>query len=128
MASSGSRSLDVQPISVSPKLHPPPLFPELTFSYRHSKDGIDTNLLILLHGLGDTLEPFDRLAASLALPQTATLTIQGTLQVPLLEEKAFQWWHSFDDLGECELVALWPSGLILVVTPAFASDDSDSAS
>ena len=37
----------------------------------------NTNLLILLHGAGDTHVPFDTLARTMALPQTATLSISA---------------------------------------------------
>ena len=37
----------------------------------------NTNLLLLLHGAGDTHRPFDKLAQTMALPQTATLSINS---------------------------------------------------
>ncbi|KAH7106315.1 hypothetical protein BKA62DRAFT_740885 [Auriculariales sp. MPI-PUGE-AT-0066] len=58
------------------------------FEYNPSNDGTDTNLLILLHGLGDTAAPFGRLGKSLNLPQTATLALSGPESIP------------FDNLGE----------------------------
>jgi len=72
------------------------------FVYTPSSDGTDTNLLILLHGLGDTPAGFGRLGASLNLPQTATLAIAGPESIPYLlpDEQGFQWHKSFDDLGE----------------------------
>ena len=76
-----------------------PTFPALSFTYTPAPDR-DANLLILFHGLGDTKVPFTGLAKSLNLPQTATLSLQGPQRVPLLEEEAYQWWHSFDELGE----------------------------
>ncbi|GAA5972566.1 hypothetical protein JCM11641_001902 [Rhodosporidiobolus odoratus] len=72
----------------------------LVFDHFPSRDGIDSNLLILLHGLGDTLQPFSHLGQSLYLPQTAVLALQAPKRVPLLEEDAYQWWDSFDSLGE----------------------------
>lgn len=54
-------------------------------------------------GVGDTLDSFDVMAKSLKLLQTACLSLQAPTQLPLLEEAAFQWWHSFDELGEREL-------------------------
>ena len=47
------------------------------FSYAQSDDGVDENLLILLHGLGDTHAPFTNLGKQLKLPQTATLAIRA---------------------------------------------------
>lgn len=46
------------------------------------------------------MQPFNTLAKSLNLPQTATLSLQGLSRLPLIEEDAFQWWHSFDEGGE----------------------------
>ncbi|KAF9011895.1 hypothetical protein BDQ17DRAFT_1345072 [Cyathus striatus] len=48
------------------------------FSYASSDDGTDENLLILLHGL----------------------VIYEQLRIPYLYEDAYQWYPSFDDLGE----------------------------
>jgi len=74
----------------------------LTFKYASARDNVDTNLLILLHGLGDTALPFFELGKELqqTLPQTAILSIQAPMRVPLLEEEAWMWWESFDCLGE----------------------------
>ncbi|GAA5892340.1 hypothetical protein JCM6882_003642 [Rhodosporidiobolus microsporus] len=87
------------------KNHPPPklasISPSLAhFKYAPSRDGTDSNLLVLFHGLGDTAQPFFQLGQSLNLPQTAVLAIQAPERVPLLEEDAWQWWESFTPLGE----------------------------
>ncbi|KAM0791768.1 hypothetical protein ACM66B_004032 [Microbotryomycetes sp. NB124-2] len=63
-------------------------------------NGPESNLLILMHGLGDTDKPFADLARSLNLPQTATLSLRAPERIPLLEEEAYQWWSSFTELGE----------------------------
>ena len=52
------------------------------YNYRHSSDGIDTNLLIFLHGAGDTHVPFDTLGQTMQLPQTATLSLSASIAVP----------------------------------------------
>ncbi|GFH07208.1 abhydrolase_2 domain-containing protein, partial [Haematococcus lacustris] len=52
------------------------------WSYSGSADGLDTNLLLLFHGLGDRHTPFAALDAKLALPQTASLALGGPLEVP----------------------------------------------
>ncbi|KAF5389584.1 hypothetical protein D9757_004085 [Collybiopsis confluens] len=70
------------------------------FSYSPSDDGTDENLLILLHGLGDTHTPFFKLGRQLKLPQTATLALRAPENIPYLYEEAYQWYPSFDDLGE----------------------------
>ncbi|MBW0526300.1 hypothetical protein O181_066015 [Austropuccinia psidii MF-1] len=92
--------LDSLPVSAASK--PNPTFtrikPPPVFGYRPSPDGVDTNLLILLHGLGDTDKPFLALGTRLNLPQTAILALRAFERVPLLEEDCFQWWDSFDIL------------------------------
>jgi hypothetical protein len=47
------------------------------FCYTPSNDDVDENLLVLLHGLGDTHAPFANLGKQLKLPQTATLAIRA---------------------------------------------------
>ncbi|GAA5853730.1 hypothetical protein JCM8547_007426 [Rhodosporidiobolus lusitaniae] len=102
MASS-TPEITLQPLRVT-RNHLKPSFahinPSLRFGYSPSRDGVDSNLLILLHGLGDTHQPFFQLGQSLNLPQTAVLALQAPERVPLLEEEAWQWWDSFDQLGE----------------------------
>ncbi|KAG8712396.1 hypothetical protein FRC11_000258 [Ceratobasidium sp. 423] len=74
----------------------------LEFVYSPSDDGIDENLLVVLHGLGDTMAPFVRMAKQLKLAQTATLVLQAPELVPFLEEgeEMYQWYTSFTSLGE----------------------------
>ncbi|GAA5837236.1 hypothetical protein JCM11251_004942 [Rhodosporidiobolus azoricus] len=96
--------INLKPVNTL-KTHPPPklatLSPSLArFQYSPSRDGTDSNLFILFHGLGDTCQPFFQLGQSLNLPQTAVLALQGPERVPLLEEDAWQWWESFTPLGE----------------------------
>ncbi|KAF8166380.1 hypothetical protein BJ912DRAFT_863162 [Pholiota molesta] len=88
--------------SSSPRVKPAPQTSEIPgkFFYSPSDDGTDENLLILLHGLGDTHLPFSKLGKSLKLPQTAILALRAPEQVPFLYEDAWQWYPSFDDLGE----------------------------
>ncbi|KAK2460793.1 hypothetical protein APHAL10511_007263 [Amanita phalloides] len=70
------------------------------FTYIPSDDGTDENILIILHGLGDTHVPFAKMGRQLKLPQTAILSLRAPEQIPYLEEDAFQWYTSFDHLGE----------------------------
>ena len=74
----------------------------LVFSYDESPSGIDSNLLILLHGLGDTNLPFQRLGKQLAgnLPQTAVLSLRGASAVPFLDQPGYSWWQVWDDIGQ----------------------------
>ncbi|KAH8829124.1 hypothetical protein DL96DRAFT_1463233 [Flagelloscypha sp. PMI_526] len=85
-----------------PKTKPPPDQAALPvpFSYAPSDDGTDENLLILLHGLGDKQIPFFKLGSQFHLPQTAILALRAPDQIPYLDEEAFQWFESFDLLGE----------------------------
>ncbi|KAF8867427.1 hypothetical protein CPB85DRAFT_1246968, partial [Mucidula mucida] len=84
---------DRQRVKTAPNISVP-------FSYKASNDGTDENLLILLHGLGDSHVPFFKLGCSLQLPQTAVLALRAPEQIPYLYEQAFQWYESFDPLGE----------------------------
>lgn len=88
------------PASSPSKPHPRlgPIVPDIFYEYLPSPDGIDTNLIVMFHGLGDTPKPFSNLAKTLKPPQTAFLIIRAFERVPLLEEEAFQWWDSFDPL------------------------------
>lgn len=69
-ADTGQRAFD-------PASLPPALLRGCAF--RGAADGLNENLLLLFHGLGDTPAPFDRLAGRLALPQTASLALAGKL-------------------------------------------------
>ncbi|KAI0776568.1 hypothetical protein BD413DRAFT_490783 [Trametes elegans] len=85
-----------------PRVKTPPKSSAITvpFAYSPSDDGTDENLLILLHGLGDTQIPFAKLGRQLHLPQTATLALRAPEKIPFLYEEAYQWYTSFDPLGE----------------------------
>lgn len=48
------------------------------YLYRHSHDKIDTNLMIMLHGAGDTHESYHALAKKMNIPQCATLSIHAS--------------------------------------------------
>ncbi|KAH9441534.1 hypothetical protein Pst134EA_032925 [Puccinia striiformis f. sp. tritici] len=89
-----SRSAATKPRPTFPQLSPAPVF-----DYCPSADGVDTNLLIFFHGLGDTQIPFGNLGRKLNLPQTASMSIRAFERVPFLEEEAYQWWESFDITG-----------------------------
>ncbi|GJJ75782.1 phospholipase/carboxylesterase [Entomortierella parvispora] len=96
-----SKPLKLTPVEHDPSsdLKPEPLASstKLKFKFEHSQDGIDLNLLIFFHGLGDKIEPnFVQLAKSLNLPQTATVCIQAPTAVPFLEEAGWQWFPSFN--------------------------------
>ncbi|KAJ7151425.1 hypothetical protein C8R43DRAFT_1087988 [Mycena crocata] len=92
-----------QPVKDSvPKVKSPPTNEKIPvpFFYASSDDGTDENILILLHGLGDTHTPFSQLGRQLKLPQTAILAVRAPDKVPFLYEESYAWFPSFDDLGE----------------------------
>ncbi|KAF9956529.1 hypothetical protein BGZ72_002700 [Mortierella alpina] len=102
-----SKPLNVYPVDskktsgASPDRKPEPQSSctSLKFKYRPSEDGVDENLVIFFHGLGDKIEPnFVKLAQSMQLPQTATCCIQAPTPVPYLEEEGWQWFPSFNNL------------------------------
>ncbi|KAJ1307374.1 hypothetical protein OPQ81_001479 [Rhizoctonia solani] len=100
------RMLSVAPSIVDPvprtKARPTRSGIGLEFVYFPSDDGVDENLLIVLHGLGDTMVPFVGMARQLKLPQTAALVLQAPDLIPFLEEgeEMYQWYTSFTSLGE----------------------------
>ncbi|KAJ3185422.1 hypothetical protein HDU87_000041 [Geranomyces variabilis] len=63
----------------------PAAFPGLDFIYRSSGDGVDENLLVLFHGMGDLPANFIQFAIKMNLPQTALLALKAPLPVPFHE-------------------------------------------
>ncbi|CAE6529593.1 unnamed protein product [Rhizoctonia solani] len=100
------RVLSIAPSIVDPagrsKVRPTRAGIGLEYVYTPSDDGVDENLLVVLHGLGDTMAPFVSMAKQLKLPQTATLVLQAPDLIPFLEEgeEMYQWYTSFTSLGE----------------------------
>ncbi|MCJ1464861.1 hypothetical protein MMC07_003476 [Pseudocyphellaria aurata] len=89
-------SLDVIP--------PPASFPRLA------------NVLILLHGLGDTKAPFSRLGRQLNLPDTTCIALQGPMPLPF-ELGGFHWGDDilFDQTtGRMELDAGFTKAVMLI--------------
>lgn len=64
--------------------------------YHPSPDGVDENLLILLHGYGDRPEPYAKLARQMALPQTACLALPGPIG-PVLGTPTGRAWYNEED-------------------------------
>ncbi len=70
------------------------------YMYRHSSDKMDTNLLILFHGAGDSHLPFHALAKKMDIPQTASLSIhansmnQGFVTLPF--DLGYTWFDEMD--------------------------------
>jgi predicted esterase len=58
--------------------------------YEKSRDGKDQNVLILLHGLGDTAANFIQFGRKLELPQTALAAIEAPFPIPFFEGTS--WW------------------------------------
>lgn len=70
--------INLRPIPTSThQQHPPPSFPTWKFEYAPSHDGKESNLLLLLHGLGDTCKPFFELGKQFKLPGTCVLSLQA---------------------------------------------------
>lgn len=67
------------------------------FLYEPSADGIETNLLILLHGLGDTAKNFVEFGRRLTLPQTSLLAITAPGRLPL--DMGAAWYPAFEQDG-----------------------------
>ncbi|KAF9201757.1 hypothetical protein BGZ49_008032 [Haplosporangium sp. Z 27] len=94
-----SKSTSGDPYAEFRKVPPKASATKLKFEYQPSKDGVDENLVIFFHGLGDKIKPsFTRLAETLQLPNTATCCIQAPTPVPYLEEEGWQWFPSFNNL------------------------------
>ncbi|KAH6665692.1 Alpha/Beta hydrolase protein [Halenospora varia] len=84
--------------------------PSLTLSITPPTTGHPINILILLHGLGDTHDSFTTLGKNLNLPETACLSIRGPNPIPPFftgsERPSFHWGDDvlFDEgRGEIEL-------------------------
>ncbi|KAF9317761.1 hypothetical protein BG003_000369 [Podila horticola] len=96
-----SQPLNLRAVDMSgyKKSEPSRTCTDLKFQYQPSADGVDENLVIFFHGLGDKIEPsFTRLAASMQLPMTATCCVQAPMAVPYLEEEGWTWYPSFNNL------------------------------
>ena len=90
-----TRLLTEKPHKSAPKV-------ALKHAYLPAPGGVESNLLVLLHGLGDTHVPFLTLGRTLQaqLPQCAVLSLEAPLQVPMLG--GGMWWEHWDELGEGE--------------------------
>ncbi|CDO76512.1 hypothetical protein BN946_scf184712.g2 [Trametes cinnabarina] len=99
---SDEKEITIRESTTVPRVKPVPKSSgvPVPFVYHPSDDGTDENLLILLHGLGDTEKPFGKLGRQLHLPQTATPALRAPEKIPFLYEEAYQWYTSFDPLGE----------------------------
>lgn len=105
--------MDARPVkSDSVQKAPPSIeISPLSYEYVRSPSNVDSNLLVLLHGLGDTHLPFLKLGESLqkTLPQTAVLALRAGTPIPLLMgigQEAWCWWETFDMLGKGESIPL----------------------
>lgn len=63
---------------------------QITITPPPSSSPQTSNILVLLHGLGDTLEPFTRLGRQLNLPETTCITLQAAIPMPF-ELGGFHW-------------------------------------
>lgn len=67
------------------------------FAYVPSADGVETNLLVLLHGLGDSAANFVEFASRLALPQTSLLAVTAPGRLPF--DMGAAWYPAFEQDG-----------------------------
>jgi len=74
------------PSSLTLSIIPPPS----TASSSSSSTTTPTHVLLLLHGLGDTHDPFTRLAAQLALPGTVCIALRALTPLPF-DLPGFHW-------------------------------------
>jgi predicted esterase len=86
--------------------------PSLTLDIIPPSSGQPVNILILLHGLGDTNKSFSQLGKNLNLPETVSISIQGPNPIPPIftgsETPAFHWGDDVlvdESRGEIELDA-----------------------
>lgn len=103
MSASNTTPLNATPLRPDSRKKPAPSARNFNqIVYTPSPSGIDSNLLLILHGLGDTSDSFVSLSTTLqkTLPQTATVIIQGSQRIPILPEKAFSYWDTITPLGE----------------------------
>jgi predicted esterase len=97
----------------TPRLPQKPDFPSsLTLDIVPPTTGSPINVLVLLHGLGDTQTPFTTLSKQLNLPETVCISIRGLNPIPSLftgsDVPAFHWGDDvvFDERkGEIDLDA-----------------------
>lgn len=84
--------------------------PSITLDITPPRTGTPQNVLILLHGLGDTQTAFTRLAHNLALPETVAISLRAPTPIPAIftgsDVPSFHWAADvlFDDTrGELDL-------------------------
>ena len=66
------------------------------YLFKNSSTGQNTNLLILLHGTGDTHRPFAQLATTMELPQTCSLAIHAVEFETLPMGLGHSWFQEMD--------------------------------
>ena len=78
------------------------------YLFRHSSSRqqlTNTNLLVLLHGAGDSHRPFDTLAKTMSLPQTATLSLNARIcGIELPFNLGYSWFHEQDYYGTGDML------------------------
>ncbi|KAJ3372363.1 hypothetical protein HDU91_003791 [Kappamyces sp. JEL0680] len=73
-------------------------FPPLQAKFVASRDSVNSNLLVLLHGLGDSRDNFAKFGIGMNLPQTGLLLLQAPFPIPYFDEGSC-WYPSFDLAG-----------------------------
>ncbi|KXS18684.1 hypothetical protein M427DRAFT_121108 [Gonapodya prolifera JEL478] len=81
--------------------------PWFEFEYRPSPDGVDENLLVFFHGLGDSPRPFMDLGRKMNLPQTAIMSLKAPFLVPFTYDDGSRAW--FPSISEQDAELLPPN-------------------
>ncbi|KDO24943.1 hypothetical protein SPRG_09587 [Saprolegnia parasitica CBS 223.65] len=81
-------------VALAPERFPTPL---QTFSVQPS-DTSNENLVVFLHGLGDTHAASFALGQAMALPQTALLSLRAPHALPF--DLGYSWYHALSDQGD----------------------------
>ncbi|KAI9097151.1 Alpha/Beta hydrolase protein [Phlyctochytrium arcticum] len=90
------------------------------FVYKPAADGVDENLLVLLHGLGDRPENFINFGVKMQLPQTAILALRGPSPIPFHDGTG--WVPAFSPNGDDLSYSDASVGAGLATTRTFIKD------
>lgn len=72
--------------------------------FEHSADGVDENIMLFFHGLGDAIPPYRQLFENMRLPQTAALFLSAPFPLPASMGTAWFQVFDFEDLRNEDLM------------------------
>ncbi|CAI5723734.1 hypothetical protein KXD40_000704 [Peronospora effusa] len=75
-----------------------PHAPHFRLLQPHTSAPVAQNVLIFLHGRGDSHEPFARLGKQMELPQTAVISLRAPQELPF--GLGFTWMNDLDSIGD----------------------------